>query len=140
MKITLTKLNLINFKGIRSLEINFSDITNISGDNKLGKSTIMDSFIWLIFGKDSQDRKDFEIKTLDENNKAIPMIDHSVEGNLLIGERELSLKRIYREKWQKKRGSEESEFTGHETVFEVDGVAVSAGDYKAKIDSILKED
>jgi exonuclease SbcC len=71
MKIELKKLSLTNFKGIRSFEILFDHITDILGDNATGKTTLMDAFLWLFFGKDSTDRKDFEIKTLDENNQAL---------------------------------------------------------------------
>ncbi|RYG55303.1 hypothetical protein EON80_30830, partial [bacterium] len=68
MKIVLKALTLINFKGARSRTIDFSEVTNIYGDNATGKTTIKDAFCWLFFGKDSTDRKDFEIKTLDGNN------------------------------------------------------------------------
>jgi hypothetical protein len=29
---------------------------------------LCDAFTWMLFGKDSSDRKDFEIKTLDQYN------------------------------------------------------------------------
>ena len=60
--IQIKKLSIINFKGIEKMEIDFSGKTNISGDNATGKTTIFDSITWLLFGKDSQDRKDFDIK------------------------------------------------------------------------------
>lgn len=65
-KIKLISLYLKNFKGIKELNTNFSDLTNIRGENATGKTTVLDGFTWLLFDKDSQDRKDFEIKTLDE--------------------------------------------------------------------------
>jgi CCR4-NOT transcription complex subunit 1 len=41
-----------------------------------------------------------------------------------------SLKRIYKEKWTKKRGSENEELTGHETSFFYNEVPVSLSEYK----------
>ena len=65
----LLKLTLKNFKGIRdfTLEANGKNV-NCYGDNATGKTTIFDAFLWLLFDKDSKNRKDFELKTLDENN------------------------------------------------------------------------
>ena len=65
MNIKIKKLSLLNFKGIRELSIEFDEVTNIHGENGTGKSTIFDAFTWLLFGKDSHDSKDFNIKTLD---------------------------------------------------------------------------
>ena len=48
--VKLLNLNINNFKGIKSADIDFSDITKISGRNELGKSSIVDSFYWLIDG------------------------------------------------------------------------------------------
>jgi len=137
--ITLKSLTLTNFKGIRNISIDFNGHTDISGDNGTGKTTLMDAFIWLLFGKDSTDRKDFEIKTLDADNRAIAKIEHEVSAIMEIDGTPISLKRVLREKWQKKRGSEDSEFTGHETLFFCDDVPYQAGQYKSKIDSIIDE-
>ena len=65
MKIKLVTLSLKNFKGIKELTINFGTLTTILGENATGKSTIFDAFMWVLFGKDSHCRNDFEIQTLD---------------------------------------------------------------------------
>src|SRR3712207_1715292 len=63
-KVTLKSLTLVNFKGEKERTTVFNaDVTTISGGNGLGKSRHFDAFIWLLFGKDSQDRKDYEVKT-----------------------------------------------------------------------------
>lgn len=140
MNITLKKMTLRNFKGIKSLSIDFSDVTNIYGDNAEGKTTIFDAFLWMLFGKDSSDRKDFNIKTLDSSNNAISKLEHEVSALLIVDEREVSIKRLFREKWTKKRGEEIAEFTGHETEFYYNDVPKSQAEFKQKIDDILKED
>ena len=139
MKILIKQLSLVNFKGIRNLTIEFNEVTNIHGENGAGKSTIFDAFTWLLFGKDSHDSKDFNIKTLGADGNPIPMIEHAVEGILDVDGTEITLKRIYQEKWQRRRGCEESELTGHETLFFWNGVPQQAGEYKAKVDGLVGE-
>ncbi|RRJ91559.1 recombinase RecF [Paenimyroides tangerinum] len=137
--IVLQKLVITNFKGIKNLIINFSEITDIFGANGLGKTTIFDSFTWLLFGKDSLDRKDFEIKPLDSNGISIPKIENEVEGTLLFNGEEIVLKRIHREKWVKKRGLSEPEFNGNETIYFWNDVPMSAKEYTSKINELLDE-
>ncbi len=139
MKIELIQLTLTNFKGIRDLTINLKRITNIYGDNATGKTTVFDSFLWLLFGKNSNDDKDFEIKTLDIRNNPIHKADHSVSAILLIDGNETTIRRVYREKWEKKRGATEATLTGHETEFYWNLVPLQQKDYQAKIAGIVDE-
>ena len=61
MRIILKSLSMRNFKGIRSLKLTFNDdVTEIHGDNATGKTTIVDAFSWLLFGKDSNGKADFQ--------------------------------------------------------------------------------
>lgn len=139
MKIQLQKLTLINFKGIRHLVIPFEQVTNIFGDNATGKTTLFDAFLFLLFGKDSTDRKDFEIKTLDENNQPYHRLDHEVEGVLDINGTEVVIRRSYKEKWVKKRGSSEEEFKGHETTFFWNDVPLQLAEFQEKVSEIINE-
>jgi exonuclease SbcC len=139
MEIVLNKLSLLNFKGIRSLDINLSPVTNIYGENGLGKTTIFDAFLWLLFGKDSSDRKDFEIKTLDAQNRPISKLDHEVSAILYVDGQRMELRRVYREKWEKKRGTTTSEMTGHEQEFYWNDVPMKAGDYAKKVSELMNE-
>lgn len=139
MKITLKQLDLINFKGAKNQTINFSPETIISGRNKTGKSTIFDAFTWLLFGKDAQDRKDFSVKTYDENGNVIDKLDHTVTGVLVIDGVEHKLSRTLKEKWVKKQGKSTTEFTGNETVFFINDVPYQSGEYQKYIDGIIPE-
>ena len=139
MKILIKQLSLVNFKGLRNLTVQFNEVTNIHGENGTGKSTIFDAFTWLLFGKNSHDSKDFNIKNLDDDGNPIPMLEHAVEGILEVDGAEITLKRIYQEKWQRRRGSEESELTGNETLFFWNGVPQQAGEYKTKVDGLVGE-
>lgn len=139
MNIRLQKLKLTNFKGIRSFEVEFDQVTNIHGQNASGKTTIMDAFLWLFFGKDSSDRKDFEIKTLDENNKAYEKLDHEVEAVISINGMATTIRRTLREKWVTKRGSTTKELNGHETAFFWNDIPLNETQFKDKVASVINE-
>ena len=141
MNIKIDKLILQNFKGIRNLEINADgkDL-NIYGDNATGKTTVFDAFMWLLFNKDSLGRTDFGIKTQDSEGNTLHNLEHSVECVLNVDDAILTLKKVYAEKWTKKRGSAEAEFSGHETKYYINEVPSTKSEYTAKISSIIDEE
>lgn len=139
MKVELKKLSLHNFKGIKEKVVEFDHLTNISGENGTGKTTIFDAFVWLLFGKNSADQKDFNIKTLDKHNNTLSKVEHEVRGELVVDGSPVELRRIFKEKWVKKRGEQDAEFTGHETLFYHNGVPLQAAEFKQKIDAIANE-
>lgn len=140
MQIKISNLKLKNFKGIKDLEINFNcQNTNVYGANATGKTTIFDAFKWLFFDKDSNDRKDFNIKTLDSNNKPIHFLEHEVEAILVIDGMDMTFRKVLQEKWVKARGQSEREFSGHETNYWIDEVPVKKKDYEEKINSLIPE-
>lgn len=137
-QVKFSHLKIDNFKGIKLLEIDFSDETTISGMNATGKSTIFDALFWCLFGKNSQNAKDFNIKNtvFTDLNRS----DHVVELTMMVSGEEIKAMRVYREKWVKRRGSEESEFSGHETLFFWNDVPLSAGEYQAKVSEVTQEE
>ncbi|WP_338627656.1 AAA family ATPase [Clostridium baratii] len=139
MQIRLVNLELHNFKGIKELKVEFGKVTSIKGDNGFGKTTIMDAFNWLLFDKDSKDRKNFEIKTLGEDGQALHGLEHSVIAVLEIDGNNITLGKIYKEKWTKKRGMATKEFTGHETLYSINEIPVKKKEYEEKIKEILDE-
>lgn len=140
MKIQLKKLILKDFKGIKNLEIDFTEKTNISGDNATGKSTIFDSYSWLLWGKDSLNRKDYEIKPYDENNDIIHNLESGVTGVFDIDGKEIKFERVYKEVWSKKRGSNTETFTGNTTDFYINDVPKKKKEYEEEIAKIVSED
>jgi chromosome segregation ATPase len=138
-KVTLTRLELRNFKKITSLSIDFTHETDIVGTNGVGKSTIFDAYTWLLYGKNSHDQNDFAIKTLDENNRAIPKLEHEVVGIFDVDSKIITFKRVYREKWVTKRGNDLEELTGHETTFFVNDVPKSKGEYQTSVSEMIDE-
>lgn len=134
----LTKLELLNFKGLKSFTINLNGDVVIRGDNATGKTTVFDSVCWLLFGKDSLDRADFEIKTLD-GGEPIHKVNHEVTGTFTLDEGgTVELKRVYREKYSSPRGGEVT-MTGHTTDYFVDGVPKKEKEYKEIVSSLIDE-
>lgn len=144
-EIKLKSLILVNFKGVRNLEVVFTDQrTIISGDNGTGKTTIFDAFTWLLFGKDSTGRSDsnFNIKTIDPlTKKPILHLEHSVTGVISVDGKEVKLQRNYVEKWVKPRGTTEETLKNHETEFYLNDVKLATKkEYESEVAAILTED
>ena len=139
-EVKLMNLTLKNFKGIKKFDLGADGMDiSVLGDNATGKTSLFDSFVWLLFNKDSNNRADFAIKTLIEG-KEINNLDHEVEAIFRVDGSPLTLRKVYAEEWKKKRGAPVAEFTGHKTSYVIDGVPSKKGEYQAKVDSIVKED
>lgn len=138
--VKVMKLVLINFKGQKHLEVNFNpDVTYITGDNATGKTTIMDAFLWVLFGKDSQNRADFNIKTLDAEGKAIHKLEHEVTAVIDVDGIQTAFRRCYKENWVKKRGAVEPVMDGHSVDYFVDDVPLSKREYDSRVSAICPE-
>jgi len=137
----LVRLTLTNFKGIKSftLEPQGQDC-DVYGANATGKTTIFDGFTWLLFDKNSQNKKDFNIKTLDANGEPYHGLEHTVEAVLRVNGKLVTLKKTLTEKWTKKRGEAEKQFTGHQTEHWVNDVPVKAGEYQQFINGLIGEE
>ncbi|TYP67398.1 AAA family ATPase [Paenibacillus methanolicus] len=142
-RMVLLELELKGFKGVRNFKLDTAggaDV-DIHGENAAGKTTLFDAFTWLQFDKDSQNKKDFSIKTLDAAGKVEQHgVDHEVRAVLLVNGKRVELRKVFREKWSKKRGSAVAEFSGHETDHFIDSVPVKKGEFTAYVDGIMKED
>jgi DNA repair exonuclease SbcCD ATPase subunit len=139
--IVLKSLELKNFKSFRHAKFDdFNEKENfIYGKNGAGKSTLFDAFLWLLFGKDANDRKDYEIKPLDENNQVQKQIDVEVHATLLINNEEVTMSRIYKEKYKQIRGTETRVYDGNTTNYIFNEVPYSEKEYKSKIAEITGE-
>lgn len=140
MEIKLMKLTLENFKGVRNLTLEPEGQDLIArGDNGTGKTPIQDAALWILFGKDSLGRSDFSLKTLDDQGQEIHGLDHSVEAELMVDGKPITLKKVFKEKWTKKRGSSNSTLTGHTTEHFIDSVPCKKGEWDTKINSLIDE-
>lgn len=139
--IRIKELQITNFKGIKSLKLDFGTDGNntIYGANGTGKTTIFDAFTWLLFDKDSQGRSKFEIKQLDQNNNIVHNQETEVFAELLIDGELVEIKKVLSEKWTKKRGSETAKLTGNDRDYFYNSVPLSEKEYQFKISNLVDE-
>ncbi|MFN8296780.1 MAG: AAA family ATPase [Chitinophagales bacterium] len=138
-KIVLEKIVIKNFKGLRSIEFTFDQlINNIYGANESGKTSTYDAVYWLLFGKDSTERTDFNIQPL-EDGKRVDRIDTDVLGYWNVDGVVIKLQRIYKQKWTRPRGTLEEVFSGNETKYFYNDVPMKESEYQAKINDIVTE-
>lgn len=72
----LKKMVIQNFKGIKTLEIDFSEKSNlISGLNGTGKTSVYDAYCWCLFGKNSQESAKFDIRKYGIDDKAETFVE-----------------------------------------------------------------
>jgi exonuclease SbcC len=140
-KVSIKKMKIANFKGLRdfTIEPNGESI-NIHGDNGTGKTSIFDAFTWCLFGKDSEDRKSFNVKTLAADGSRIDKTEASVFLELDVNGMTTTFERTLREKWVKKKGSDVAEFEGTENVCVMNGVPMGVGDFSKQVAAIIDED
>ena len=134
MNITLDKIVIENFKGIKSFEaeLNGANAT-ISAENGVGKTTAYDAFLWLLFGKNSEEQKAFELRPLDDKNRPIENLVVTVEGVVSFD----NIKHTFRKEQVEKitKGK-----IGYITSCFIDEVPKLVSDYKKFIDAIIPED
>ena len=141
MRIQYKKVTLEYFKGVRRLEVSFQPgVTRVSGANRTGKTTIADAVTWCLFGKDSQGRTQFGIKTRDSQGNEIPDLQHSVTLSIDIDGTPHSLQRTLSERHSKDRASDSTILLGNVTECYIDGMKTTMRDYQKFIADIMTED
>lgn len=135
--IKIKSITLTNFKGVLKLLLNFEHNTDVFGANGTGKSTVYDAFLWLLFGKNAEEKKDFSIKNT--VNTSLNRQEHEVEGIFEIDGSQVVLKKIYKEKWTKKRGEETAEYSGNETLYYWNEVPMQQKEFQMKVNGIMNE-
>lgn len=139
-KVKLLSMHIQNVKGCKDRTIEFGEKTRISGANATGKTTIFDAFTWLLFGKDSLGSSDFDIRPLDADGKMVDNIEISVAAKISVDGDEYDLKKVQKQKWVKKRGTNTREFQGNVNEFEINGYPKSQKEFKEFISEIVDED
>ena len=145
MRLSLEKINITNFKGIRSLSIDFADeVTRIAGMNGTGKTSIADAFTWVLFNKDSHGNApgsdNFREKPLDDTGHEVHNLETVVELICLLDGKAFNLKRAQKENWVKKRGSVNPVYQGNASVYWINDVETALKDFKARIAEIAPEE
>lgn len=140
MQIKLKSLHIENFKGIKVLDVAFGDKTQISGQNASGKTSIFDSFTWLLFNKNSAGEEKFNIRPLDESGNRVDNVEIKVVAVLDVDGKEVELSKVQKQNWVKKRGTSTATLQGNVNSFEIDGYPKSEAEYKSYISELVAED
>lgn len=140
MKMILKKIHLENFKGIKSLDVNFSNKTSIKGQNAAGKTTIFDAFTWLLFNKNSAGEEKFNVRPLDKDGKRIDNVEIKVVAVLDVDGKEVELSKVQKQNWVKKRGTNTVTLQGNPNTYEIDGYPKSEADFKAYVSDLAQSE
>lgn len=140
MKLKIRSLHMENFKGIKSLDVNFSNKTSIKGQNAAGKTTIFDAFTWLLFNKNSAGEEKFNVRPLDKDGKRIDNVEINVAAVLDVDGKEVELSKTQKQNWVKKRGTDTVTLQGNVNSFEIDGYPKSEADFKAYVSGLAQNE
>lgn len=140
MRMILKSLHMENFKGIKSLDVNFSNKTSIKGQNAAGKTTIFDAFTWLLFNKNSAGEEKFNVRPLDKDGKRIDNVEINVVAVLEVDGKEVELSKVQKQNWVKKRGTDTVALQGNVNSFEIDGYPKSEADFKAYVSGLAQSE
>lgn len=140
MKLKIRSLHMENFKGIKSLDVNFSNKTSIKGQNATGKTTIFDAFTWLLFNKNSAGEEKFNVRPLDKDGHRIDNVEIKVVAVLDVDGKEMELSKIQKQNWVKKRGTDTVTLQGNVNSFEIDGYPKSEADFKAYVSGLAQSE
>ena len=140
MKLKIRSLHMENFKGIKSLDVNFSNKTSIKGQNAAGKTTIFDAFTWLLFNKNSAGEEKFNVRPLDKDGHRIDNVEIKVVGVIDVDGKEVELSKVQKQNWVKKRGTDTVTLQGNVNSFEIDGYPKSEADFKAYVSNLAQSE
>lgn len=140
MRMILKSLHLENFKGIRNLDVKFSNKTKVKGQNAVGKTTIFDAFTWLLFNKNSAGEEKFNVRPLDNDGKRIDNVEIKVVAVLDVDGKEVELSKVQKQNWVKKRGTNTVTLQGNPNTYEVDGYPKSEADFKAYVSGLAQSE
>lgn len=134
----IIKLALSNFRGLKDFVLiaDGRDVT-IKGDNGTGKTTIADAVHWLLWGKDSAGRGQFEIKTIDPaTGEPVHNVNHTA--TMVVEHDGLSYEfsKTYKEVWTRENGSSKDTFSGNTTIHRLNGIEQSKTQYDKAIAGI----
>ena len=140
MKVTIKSIHIENFKGIKELDVNFSENTKISGQNAAGKTTIFDAFTWLLFNKNSAGDEKFNVRPLNKEGKRIDNVEIKAVAIMDVDGKEVELSKAQKQNWVKKRGTNTVSLQGNPNSYEIDGYPKSEAEFKEYVSGIAQSE
>ena len=147
MDLNLKNIHLENYKsfssslpGKHNMDCSFGKMTKISGRNRAGKSTIMDSYFDVLTNKLTDGSQPDKIRPHDNNGADIDRIDIIRELGLEIDGKPVTVTKKTAQKWRKPHGKTEEVFDGNITTYSIDGFEQKQKDFQKWQESIADPD
>ena len=140
MKVVFKSIEIQNFKGFKSYSTGFDPVsTSFYGKNGSGKTSIADAVSWCLFGKDTQNRSQFDIKHHTGDEKQATKTEVSVTLEITADGIDHTIKRMLKEKWQTRRGETTEEFKGNYTEYFINGNLSTQAEFSEFIKNLIDE-
>lgn len=137
-KVRLKKIEITNFKKIKHFSADFNGRSAvITGENGVGKTTIIDAVEWLLTDADSQQNSKFNVLMLDRDGNTIEQQSATVTGVFDFDGQVVELSKTFRQKWEKKRGQIVAEFGGHTTDYFFDKESMPKKAFLKELEDLL---
>ena len=135
--ISIKKMEIENFRGIKKLSFEPKKINKIMGINASGKTTIFHAFSWLLTERNTEGKKEFLITPVDENGNVIFGKFPSVS----VDFGDFGFRKVMDEKWTKGSKDKPSEFKGYSIKYFVTEKGtenpVSKSEYNSKLEELI---
>lgn len=142
-EIILKSIHMENFKIFQNVTFTFSQLTKIFGQNYKGKSSIVDSFFWVLFGKSStgnSEGKQFVPRRYDKDGVPIDLVDVVVELALEVDGKPVTVRKVQKQNWVRKRGAEVETYEGDTNEYFWNEVPVKESEHKKRVAEIIDEE
>lgn len=137
-KVVFTHLSAKNFCGLKDFDADFSEKCVVKGKNREGKSTIKNAILWVFTGNLENGRDaGMIIRPQDSDGNPIDFIDISVSVTADIDGDEYVFTKTQKQKWLKKRGSDEKRFEGNENIYEISGIPKTQKDFFEMVSELI---
>jgi len=134
-RITINRIKIANFKGLKDFELDVGgNNAAIGAENGVGKTSVYDAFLWLLFDKDSSGRAQFGLRPVNSQNEPIKGLVVSVEAELDCGGTVRVFRKEQHEKVLKKQ------LRGYETLCWINLVPKKVKEYELAIAELIDED
>lgn len=130
MKAILKSLHLENFKGTKDKTYEFGKITRMSGMNRIGKTTIATSWLWLLSDKNYELVSNPNIRP-DDVEECVPMVTAVLD----VDGKEITIAKMQKRKVGKPDANGISKVTLTNT-YEINSVPKTERDFKADLEEL----
>ncbi len=135
MDLKLNSLKLENFKGIKKFEMQLNGASaSIKAENGVGKTTVYDAYLWLLFGKNAEGKAAFGYRPFDDGNQPIKGVVTAVEAEIEIDGVIHTLRKESHEKVIKRQ------VRGYESVCTIDEVPKQLNEFNSYVSEMVSED